>query len=110
VVAGEYTGALLLGASATSLGLFLSSLSRNQAGAFIGSAVVLLVTMLVNQFVQSVNLPVFLSDFFNFISLSFHFESFSKGIIDSRDAAFFIITTILFLFLNVRVILFRKWS
>ncbi|GHV10435.1 hypothetical protein FACS189485_23500 [Spirochaetia bacterium] len=45
----------------------------------------------------------------NFLSLSFHFESFSKGLIDSRDLAFFILTTALFLFLNTRVLLFRKW-
>jgi ABC-2 type transport system permease protein len=109
VVAGEYAGAFLLGASATGLGLLLSSLSKNQAGAFLGSAAVLLVTMLINQFALSFDLPNFLTEFFNFISLSFHFESFSKGIIDTRDLAFFIITTILFLFLNTRVILFRKW-
>ncbi|MDR1931130.1 MAG: ABC transporter permease [Treponema sp.] len=109
VIAGEYAGALLLGASASGLGLLLSSLSKNQAGAFLGSAAVLLVTMLINQFAISFDLPAFLADFCNFISLSFHFESFSKGIIDSRDLAFFIIITVLFLFLNTKVILFRKW-
>jgi ABC-2 type transport system permease protein len=45
----------------------------------------------------------------NFLSLAFHFESFSRGIIDTRDLGFFVISTVLFLFLNTRVILFRKW-
>jgi len=45
VIAGEYLGALLLGASASALGLLLSSLSKNQAGAFLGSAAVLLFTL-----------------------------------------------------------------
>jgi ABC-2 type transport system permease protein len=109
VIAGEYAGALLLGSSAVSLGLLLSSLSKNQAGAFLGSAVVLLITMMINQLNLSLNLPPPLSELANFISLSFHFESFSRGLIDSRDLAFFILSTVLFLFLNTRVLLYRKW-
>jgi len=110
VLVCEYTGALLLGASAVSLGLLLSALSKNQAGAFLGTASVLLILMLVNQITSSFNLPLWLSGFINFFSLAYHFESFTKGIIDSRDAAFFILSTALFLFLNTRVIIFRKWK
>jgi ABC-2 type transport system permease protein len=106
----EYAGALLLGASATALGLLLSSLSKNQAGSFLGSAAVLMVMMLINQLTFSLDLPRPLADGINFISLAFHFESFSKGLIDSRDLAFFVLSTVLFLFINTRVILFRKWD
>jgi len=106
----EYLGVFLLGASATSLGLLLSCLSKNQGGAFLGSAVVLMAVMLVNQLVFSLNLPQWLAQGINFFSLAFHFESFSKGLIDSRDIAFFILSTALFLFINARVILFRKWK
>jgi ABC-2 type transport system permease protein len=110
VIAGEYAGALLLGASASALGLLLSSLSKNQAGAFLGSAAVLLATMLINQLAAGFDLSGPAAECISFISLSFHFESFSKGVIDTRDLSFFVITTVLFLFLNTRVILFRKWS
>ncbi|MDR0598558.1 MAG: ABC transporter permease subunit [Treponema sp.] len=110
VLAGEYAGALLMGASASALGLLLSSLSKNQAGAFLGSAAVLLFSMLINQFVMTVSLPPALAAGVSFFSLSFHFDSFSKGIIDTRDLAFFAITTALFLFLNTRVILLRRWT
>jgi len=106
----EYFGAFLLGASATALGLLLSCLSKNQGGAFLGSAVVLMAVMLVNQLVFSLNLPQWLAQGINFFSLAFHFESFSKGLIDSRDLAFFVLSTALFLFINTRVILFRKWK
>ncbi|MDR2941319.1 MAG: ABC transporter permease subunit [Treponema sp.] len=105
----EYFGALLLGASASALGLLLSALSKNQAGSFLGSAVVLMAVMLVNQITFSMNLPQWLSEFINFFSLAFHFESFSKGLIDSRDMAFFALSTAMFLFINTRVIIFRKW-
>jgi ABC-2 type transport system permease protein len=109
VIVTEYAGALLLAASAVSLGLFLSSLSKNQAAAFLGSAVTLIFVMLVNQAALSVNLPAAVIGFLNYISLSFHFESFSRGLLDSRDLAFFVLTTVLFLFLNTQVLIYRKW-
>ena len=108
VIFAEYTGTLMIGASAVALGLFLSSVSKTQAAAFLGSAVVLMFVMLINQFTQ--DLPPFLAGFLNFISLAFHFESFARGLLDSRDIAFFLLTTGLFLFLNTQVLIFRKWS
>jgi ABC-2 type transport system permease protein len=110
LLVSEYAGTFLLGASATALGLLLSSVSKNQAGSFLGSAAVLMVLMLVNQITASFNIPQAIADFINSFSLSFHFESFTKGIIDSRDLAFFIFPTALFLFINTKVILFRKWK
>jgi ABC-2 type transport system permease protein len=109
VIFCEYLGVLLLGASAISLGLLLSSLAKNQAGSFLGGVAVLLVVMLASDLTQYIELPQWFSDGISFFSLSFHFESFSRGLIDSRDLAFFIAATALFLFLNTRVILFRKW-
>ena len=105
----EYLGAFLLGACALSLGLLLSALYKNQAGSFLGTAVVLMVVMLVNQITFRFNLPYWLANFINFFSLAHHFESFTKGLIDSRNLAFFVLSTALFLFINTRVILFRKW-
>jgi len=110
VILTEYAGAILLGASALSLGLFLSSLSKNQAGAFLGSAVILIIVMLINQAVLLLDMPAVLVEFINYVSLSFHFESFSRGLLDSRDLVFFILTTILFLYLNTQVLIYRKWA
>ncbi|MDR0475336.1 MAG: ABC transporter permease [Treponema sp.] len=108
VIFGEYLGVLLLGASAAALGLFLSSVSGNQAASFMGTAVVLLALMIMNNFSQ--DLPPQISLFVNYISLNFHFESFSRGLLDSRDLAFFLFTTILFLFLNTQVLVHRRWN
>jgi len=105
----EYVGAFLLGACAIAIGLFLSSLSKNQAGSFLGSVVVLLAIILLNKITGSYDLPYWVSSMISYISLSFHFESFSKGLIDTRDLLFFILVTTLFLFLNTQVILYRKW-
>jgi ABC-2 type transport system permease protein len=110
VILCEYIGALLMGASAVALGLLLSSLSKSQAGSFLGSAVALMVVMMANQLNFFFNLPGWLAGMINFFSLSFHFESFTRGLFDSRDFVYFIAGTALFLFINTRVILFRKWG
>jgi ABC-2 type transport system permease protein len=110
VIFCEYAGAFLLGASAVALGLLLSSVSKSQTGSFLGSAVILMIVMLVNMITFSFNLPQWLAGFINFFSLAYHFESFSKGIIDSRDVIFMVLSAFLFLFINTRIILFRKWK
>jgi len=110
VIVCEYVGALLMGASAVALGLLLSALSKNQAGSFLGSAVVLMAVMLVSQLAFSLNLPFWMMEIINFFSLSFHFDSFTKGLLDSRDVVYYIASAGLFLFITTRVILFRKWS
>jgi ABC-2 type transport system permease protein len=109
-ITGEYLGAILLGAAATALGQFLSSLAKNQVSAFLGGVVVLLAVTLVNQITVFLDLPRFLAELINYLSLAFHFESFAKGVVDSRDLAYFLLFTGLFLYLNARVVLFRKWS
>ena len=108
VILGEYTGALLLGAAAAALGLFLSSVSKSQAASFLGTAVVLLAVILINNL--SFDIPPLFAGIVNFISLSFHFDSFARGLLDSRDLAFFLLTTGLFLFLNTQVLIYRRWS
>ena len=108
VIFAEYAGALLLGAAASALGLFFSSVSKTQAAAFLGTAALLLTMTLLSGLTQ--DMPPALAAFVNFFSLSFHFESFSRGLLDSRDIAFFLLTTGLFLFLNTQVLIFRKWS
>jgi len=109
VIICEYLGALLMGSSAVSLGLLLSSLSKSQAGSFLGSLAVMLVVMMGNNFTMMVNLPYQLTRILNFFFLSFHFDSFTKGIIDSRNIIYFAVSTFLFLFITTRVLLFRKW-
>jgi ABC-2 type transport system permease protein len=69
-----------------------------------------MVVMFIHQFSARFSLPGFLAGSINFISLSFHFESFARGLIDTRDLAFFVLSTVLFLYLNTRVLIYRKWS
>ena len=108
VIFTEYLGAVLLSSAAAALGLFLSALSKSQGASFLATAAVLLFTVVISNLTP--HLPPVLAGFLNYISMSFHFESFSRGLLDSRDVSFFLLTTGLFLFLNTQVLIFRKWS
>lgn len=110
VVLSEYLGAALLGAASIALGQLMSSLSRNQVSAFLGSVAVLLSASFADKIGFALALPGPIVDFLNSISLSFRFESFARGAPDTRDIAFYLCAAAVFLILNVRVVLFRKWK
>jgi ABC-2 type transport system permease protein len=107
---GQYIGVLLIGSAGLSVGLFVSSVSTNQITSFILSGLCLLAVTLVGQLPGLLSLPSWLGGLFGFLSFGFHFESFSRGIIDSRDVLFFLLASVLFLYLNMRVLTGRKSS
>lgn len=106
---GEYLGIALLGAAGTAIGLFVSSIARNQISAFILSAVALLFLTLVGQVNAIVDLPSWLASVINYVSLQYHVQSFIRGVFDTRDLIYFLVITVLFLYLNVKTLVFRKW-
>ncbi|TFG64248.1 MAG: ABC transporter permease [Spirochaetales bacterium] len=109
-IIGQYLGLLLLAGTAIALGQFISSVATNQISAFIFSVVALLFITLVGQATAFLNLPGWLAAFFNYISLDYHFGSFEKGLLDSRDFIYFLLFTAFFLYLNMKVLALRKWK
>ncbi|GAB4400122.1 MAG: gliding motility-associated ABC transporter permease subunit GldF [Microscillaceae bacterium] len=88
-VMGSYLGLFLLGAVFTSIGIFASSLTENQITAFI------LAFFLCFVLFQGLGLLASLDDAsgisYQFIQLGieYHYQSIRKGLIDSRDLAYF---------------------
>lgn len=107
-IIGEYFGTLLLGAAGLSIGQFISSITSNQISAYIFSVVAILFITLIGDVSFFMNSSALLSKIFSYLSFSFHFESFRKGLIDTRDLLYFVIIVFYFLFLNVKVINLRK--
>ena len=87
-VAGGYIGAILLGASFSAIGLFASSLTRNQIIAFIMGMAICFSLTLIDKMLFF--LPHSLLGFLEYLGADFHFENISKGIIDSRDILYFL--------------------
>jgi len=88
-VIGGYLGAILLGATFSSIGLLASSVTRNQVVAFIiGMAVCLALTLLIDFMLFF--LPSFLVGIFQYLSANYHFQNIAKGVIDLRDILYFV--------------------
>lgn len=108
-ILGEYLGILLLGSAGISIGLFVSSVSRNQISAFLAGAAVLLAFTLIGQAAIVLELSGSASSVVHAISFQQHFESFVKGVLDTRDILYFLVLTVFFLYLNTKTLALRKW-
>ena len=108
-ILGQYIGVLLLGAAGISVGLFVSSLMANQISSFLISLFVLLVFTLISQVNRVFALPPWAAEVVNFVSLGHHFSNFQRGLIDTRDLLYYGIVSALFLYLNTKTLVFRKW-
>jgi ABC-2 type transport system permease protein len=87
-VAGGYVGAIFLGSAFCAVGLFASSLTRNQIVAFIiGLAICFSLTMVDRMLFF---LPETLIGFFGYLGASVHFQNIAKGVIDTRDLLYFL--------------------
>jgi len=87
-VAGGYTGAILLGAAFSAIGLLSSSMTRNQIIAFITGMAICFTLVLIDKMLFF--LPRFSLVFFQYLGADHHFQNISKGIIDSRDILYFL--------------------
>ncbi len=108
-IVSQYAGALLLGAAGIAVGLFVSALSANQVSAFLLGVVFLLFITLIGQVPSLLVLPGWLARALTWLSLDYHFDSFRKGIFDSRDAVFFLVLIVGFLTLTTRALLLRRF-
>jgi ABC-2 type transport system permease protein len=87
-VVGGYLGALLLGGAFAAVGLFASSLTRNQIIAFILGVAICFSLTLIDKMLFF--LPRSLLGVFAYLGADYHFQNISKGIIDSRDVIYFL--------------------
>ena len=90
-------GLILLAASFSALGIYFSSLTSQPIVAAILSFIALFALMGLDKFFGSQP-----NHWFGYISLMKHFQSFSRGIIDSKDVIYFILFITTFLVLTIR--------
>lgn len=108
-VLGSYIGLLLLGAVFCAIGIFASSLTNNQIVSFIVAAFLCYLLFAGFESLSLLNVWSEHTLFIRELGLLFHYESLSKGLIDSRNLVYFgsVITVML---LITRIILgARSW-
>ncbi|MCK5320450.1 ABC transporter permease subunit, partial [Candidatus Parcubacteria bacterium] len=109
-VVGSYLGSLFLGGSYLALGLFISSLTKNQIIAFILALVGSFVAFMISAEFVLMGAPNFLAPILKFFGLGSHFYNIAKGVIDSKDIIYYCSFIFIFLWLNAKVIETRGWK
>lgn len=106
-IATGYLGLLMMGGSFLSLGLFISSLTKNQivAGMITFSVFLLLwVINWVSTFVSPEAQTVI-----NYLSVTEHFDDFARGIIDTKHVVYYLSFIATGLFLTMKSVDSERW-
>lgn len=100
-IVGSYLGLLFLSGVFTAIGLLASTFSKNQIVAFISAVVLCFLCFFGFWGLSSLNL--FGSDIYalEYLGMNFHYESISRGVLDTRDLIYFLSLIVLFLRLTV---------
>ena len=86
---GQYLSALLLAAAFVSIGLFTSSLTRNQIVAFILGLLTTMLLMVMGLDIVAVTLPQNVATLLQALSPVTHFSSIARGVVHLRDVLYF---------------------
>jgi len=106
---GSYLGLVLLGASFSAMGVFSSSLSSNQIISFLLAGVICF--FMFSGFDSISKLPILSSvdTLVTDLGIRAHYDSISRGVLDTRDLLYFLSLIGLFLYLTKLNLESRKW-
>ena len=103
-----YLGLLLMGATFLAVGIFASSLTENQIVASITTFGVLLILWVIGWSAEYVGGTW--GSVLSHLSLLDHFDTFAKGIFDTKDVIYYVNFTILALFIGLKSLEARRWK
>lgn len=83
-----YLGLLLIGAALTSIGLFASSITNNQIVAFLIALFINLIFFFIFSFLAQSSTGI-MGSIFDTLSIQNHYDSISRGLIDTKDLIYF---------------------
>ncbi len=106
-IATGYLGLLLMGGSFLSLGLFISSLTKNQIVAGMITFSVFLLLWVIN-WVSTFVGPT-MQTVLNYLSITEHFDDFAKGIIDTKHVVYYLSFIAAGLFLTMKSVDSERW-
>ena len=102
-----YLGMLLQAAGLLAIGTFISSLTKNQiiaGAATFGACLLIFVLGWASGYETSTWAQVL-----SYMSVTTHMESFAKGVLDSKDAVYYVTVIFLGLFLTARSLESLRW-
>ncbi|MDP2599785.1 MAG: Gldg family protein [Deltaproteobacteria bacterium] len=107
---GGYLGLVFMGGAYLAIGLWISSLTDNQIIAFILGVIGCFVLLICGEPVITTGLPRLFSSFLQYLGLQSHFDSISRGVMDTRDWIYYFSVIALFLFCNLKSLGKGRWA
>ncbi|CAA9250258.1 MAG: Gliding motility-associated ABC transporter permease protein GldF [uncultured Adhaeribacter sp.] len=108
-VAGSYLGLVFLAGIFTAMGIFASALTENQIVAFIIAVFFCFLIFTGFDSIAAIDVWGATSYLISQLGISYHYNSLSKGLIDSRDVLYFVSVSVMFLLATKLVMESRKW-
>jgi len=106
-LASGYLGLLLLGSCFISLGLFISSTTKNQMVAGAATFVLALLLWIVDWMAESVGPTT--ASVLRYLSITGHFDDFGKGVIDTKHVIYYLSFITFGLFLTMKSVDTERW-
>lgn len=106
---GSYIGLFLLAAAYVSIGVFASSLTQNQILSFVVATLLCFFFYSGIDAIASIPALKKILGFLTYMGMESHYQSISRGVVDTRDLVYFLSVIILFIVLTRLVISSRKW-
>ena len=106
---GSYMGLLFLGGIYAAIGMFSSSLTGNQIVAFILAVLLSFLMYMGFEFLSGIAESGRIVFLISRLGISYHYNSISRGVIDSRDILYFAGVILLFLLGTRTVLQSSKW-
>jgi ABC-2 type transport system permease protein len=108
-IIGSYIGLVLIAAVFCSIGVFASSITRNQIIAFITGAFLCFFLFTGFESISTLDIWSDYSLFIKQLGLLEHYDALSKGLIDSRDVVYFLSVIFILLSLTKLILSSAKW-
>ena len=109
ILFGNYIGTLLYGAAMISIGVFISGLTISQVIAAIGTFVIAIFLMFVDQIASALS-GNFIGTILTWISFTSRYDTFTQGIFSVSSCVYFISVAAVFVFLTARRVESRRWN
>jgi ABC-2 type transport system permease protein len=106
---GSYLGLILLGATYISIGIFASSITTNQIVAFVVAAPLCFIMCFGFEFIYGFEILGSIGFFIKTLGIDYHYDSISRGVIDTRDLLYFTSVILIFLIATRITLISRKW-
>lgn len=108
-VIGSYFGLFLLGAAFTAIGIFSSSFTENQVTSFVIAVFLSFFLFYGFNAISTLGLFSGIADFVDQLGILYHYNSLSKGLIDTRDVIYFLSVIGIMILLTNLILRARKW-